>query len=200
MAKMKTAVNSKPKKPDWPANRPKNWPLGKIEPYARNPRTHPPAQIALLASIFKKHGIDQPIVVDDAGVILKGHGRRLAAIEAGLAEFPVVQRFGLSDEEKTAMRIEDNQVALLAGWDQELIRGEVAVLRTAGYELALLGFGEAQLVHFTTTPGPPAEFPAFGEDIEIDHQCPRCGYVGSGDWTPKKPEEPAPAAKNGKKR
>jgi ParB-like nuclease domain len=176
--------------PDWPGL-PKMRKLDTIEPYPHNARTHPPAQITLLATLLKKWGPDQAIVVDEEGIILKGHGRRLAALEAGLEEFPVVERLGLSGDDKEAMRIADNQVALLAGWDNELVSFAVKSLKRSGYDMAILGFGEAQLVQFTTTLGPPGEFSEFGEDIEVVHQCPRCGYKGSGDWTPKKKKPPA---------
>jgi hypothetical protein len=92
-------------------------PLASVKPYPRNTRTHPPAQIELLASLLRKFGPDQPIVVDEGGVILKGHGREEAARTAGMASFPVVERRGLSEEDKAALRIADNQVALLSGWD-----------------------------------------------------------------------------------
>ena len=100
--------------PDWP-DLPKMRKLDSIKPYPHNARTHPPAQIKLLATLMKKWGPDQAIVVDEDGVILKGHGRRLAAIEAGFEVFPIVERLGLSRDDKEAMRIADNQIALLAG-------------------------------------------------------------------------------------
>lgn len=130
---------------DWPATRPEMWPLSKIKPYPNNPRTHPPTQIALLAELMKRHGVDQPIVVDEDGVILKGHGRLLAAPLAGFDEFPVVVHHGVPETEKIKMRLQDNQVALLSGWDQELVRGEMGVLTSAGENITLLGFPEAQL-------------------------------------------------------
>jgi hypothetical protein len=165
----------------WPAMVREVRPLTAIYEYPNNPRTHPPAQIALLAELLKKFGPDQDIVIDgDDDVILKGHGRRRAAILAGLKEFPVTVRRGMSEADKVAMRISDNAVSLLAGWDQELIRGEMVILKMAGYEMPLLGFGEAQLVQFTTTPGPPSGFPAFGENIHTDYSCPSCGYRWSG--------------------
>lgn len=178
-----------------PAMHPEMRPLHKISPYPMNPRTHPPAQIDLLAKLLQKRGADQPIVVDEDGVILKGHGRRLAALAAGMEEFPVVVRRGLSEVEKSALRIEDNAVSLLSGWDQELIRAEVGVLKAEGYELSLLGFGEAQLVQFTTTPGPPAQFPAVGEDIPTDFCCPRCGHAWSGNPMAGKAKDERAAAK-----
>lgn len=200
---------SKPTKPA-PAAKPKilpskRWPLDRIKEYPHNPRTHPPAQIDLLASLFRKFGADQDIVVDEKGVILKGHGRKLAAIKAEMPDYPVTQRLGLSEDDKRSMRISDNQVALLSGWDNDLIRFEIEALKRADYPMELLGFGEAQLVQFTTVPGPPAGgFPEFGDDIAVEHECPACSYRWSGSSKPKEPEPPAapkskPKAKAGTK-
>ena len=88
-----------------------------------------------------------------------------------------MQRFRIaSDEDKRAMRIEDNQIALLAGWDKELIRAEIGSLRLSGYDVKLLGFGDVQLVQFETMPGPPGQFEAFGANIPVDYCCPRCRF------------------------
>lgn len=180
-----------------PAMHPEMWPLHKIVPYPMNPRSHPPAQITLLAELFKLRGIDQPIVVDDQGVILKGHGRRLAALAAGMDEFPVIVRRGLTDVEKSAIRIEDNATALLSSWDQELTRAEISMLKTEGYDLQLLGFGESQLVQFTTTPGPPAAFQSV-DGVETSYCCPKCGFEWSGSPKPKAKEPKKNKKKNGK--
>lgn len=120
--------------------------IGKIIPYERNARTHPEKQITLLAQLIKKYGADQPIVVDENNIILKGHGRRLAAIEAGIKTFPVVRHIGLSEKDKKAIRIADNQVALLAGWDDELLRLEVVELQSQGFDMPMLGFPQDQLI------------------------------------------------------
>jgi DNA modification methylase len=131
-----------------PAAKPQVWPLTKIIPYPNNPRTHPDSQIELLATLMQKHGVDQPIVVDEHGFILKGHGRRLAAVKAGFEEFPVVIHRGLSENDKRAIRLADNQVALLSGWNEELLRVELNDLSKAGYDMPLLGFDNVQLVSF----------------------------------------------------
>lgn len=131
-----------------PAAKPSIWPLDKIIPYPNNPRTHPADQITLLAKLFVKHGVDQPIVVDEDGFILKGHGRRMAAVEAGMRSFPVVQHVGLSENDKKAMRLADNQVALLSGWDTNLLRLELTDLKAAGFDMELIGFSGVQLVSF----------------------------------------------------
>lgn len=183
----------------WGIVRGQRWPLDQIKPYPHNARTHPPAQISLLASLFKKHGPDQDIVVDEAGEILKGHGRLRAAHEAEMADYPVTQRFGLSDVEKRAMRLQDNQVALLSGWDNELVKFEMESLKRTGYDIALLGFGEQQLVQFMTTPQAPGAFPTFDESIPTEHQCPRCKYVWSGNSAAPPKVEPEPP-KAGKKK
>lgn len=159
--------------------------LSDIHPYPNNPRKHPPEQVAFLGELIRKYGPDQDIVVDaEDDMILKGHGRRLAALLIGLHEFPVTVRHGLTPDQKIAMRIQDNQVSLMSGWDQDLIRGEIMLLKTTGFDLPLLGFGDSQIVQFTTTPGPPAQFQAVGEDIETNYCCPKCGFSWSGNPKP----------------
>jgi hypothetical protein len=142
-------------------------------------------------------GVTAPILVDEEGVILYGHGRRLAAIRNGYARFPVIVARGLTDAKKRALRIKDNALALMSSWDSGLIRTEVADLKSAGYDLKLLGFGETQLVQFMTTPGPPAQFAAFGENIPTEFCCPKCRYVWSGNPKPtaEEPTKPAPKKK-----
>jgi hypothetical protein len=158
------------------------WQLDDCVDYPGNARTHPPAQLDLLSKLIKKYGQDQDIVVDEDYVILKGHGRKLAMKLAGMTEASVTQRFGLSESDKRAMRIADNAVALLSGWDNALLRTEVSSLKLSGYEIPLLGFGEAQLVQFMATPQPPSEFQAFGEDIPTNYHCPcGCDFRWSGN-------------------
>lgn len=166
-----------PVAPKWPDAM--MWPLSRIKPYERNPRTHPQAQIDLLANLIKQYGPDQPIVVDEAGTILKGHGRLLAARAAGRADFPVVQRSGLSDADKTAMRLSDNQVALLSGWDKELIQGEIGALKLNGYDVGLLGFPDIQLCGWGILVGTDG-----ARDPEAAPQSPKTPIVRRGDiWT-----------------
>lgn len=152
------------------------WKLEDIKPYANNPRTHPKAQIDLLASLLVKWGPDQPIVVDDDGIILKGHGRRLAALQAQMADFPVVQRLGLSDDDKRAMRIVDNQVPLLSGWDQTLVTAEIGILKIGGYDIKLLGFSEAGLRGFGIVSGAAAN-----KDPDHIPDAPKRSIVRAGD-------------------
>lgn len=162
------------------------WPLDRIKPYPNNARTHPPAQIDLLSKLLRKYGPDQPIVVDEDGVILKGHGRRLAAFNADMKTFPVFVRDGMSEDDKRAMRISDNQVSLLSGWDTGLMKVELELLSTANYEMPLLGFGDLQIVNFLAGgPSPPAEFAVHDErTMQTEFKCPRCSYMWSGNPAP----------------
>lgn len=178
----RTARKAVPARKVEPAEKVEVWALDDIVPYERNPRTHPDAQIELLARLMKEHGVDQPIVVDEHGTIIKGHGRLMAARLAEMWTFPVVVKRGLTEDQKRAERIADNQIALLAGWDKELIRLELGELKLAGYQLPLLGFEDMQLVAFMAAgPSAPGEFPAFDENVETEHCCPRCGFAWSGN-------------------
>lgn len=129
------------------------WPLHKIKPYPNNPRTHPPTQVTLLALLLKKYGPDQNIVVDENGIILKGHGRLMAAQEAEYAGFPITQRFGMTEADKRAMRIADNQVSLLSGWDHVLMQTEVTALNESGYNMSLLAFDRVELAQWQAGDG-----------------------------------------------
>lgn len=156
--------------PDWPATMPKLLPLREIIPYERNPRVHPPEQITKLAALMRAYGVDQPIVVDEEGVILKGHGRLEAAHEAGFETFPVVRHVGLTEAEKRAIRIADNQVALLSSWNPELLRGEYGYLKVEGFDMPMLGFDATQLRGFGIDVVPLDGMPALTDAAEPEFQ------------------------------
>ena len=79
------------------------WDLDKIVPYAANAKKHPPDQVRKLATAITKFGWTQPIVVAGNGEIIAGHGRRLAAIQLGLAKVPVICRRDLTKAEADAL-------------------------------------------------------------------------------------------------
>ena len=99
-------------------------PIGGILPYDKNVKKHPPEQIAKIVESIKNFGWDQPIVVDKDNIIIKGHGRRLAAIELGLTEVPVLVRNDLTEEQVKASRVADNR-ASLSDIDTEMLRLEL---------------------------------------------------------------------------
>lgn len=119
------------------------WGLDALNPYPDNTKDHPPEQVTKLAKAIKKFGWDVPIVVDETGVILKGHGRRLAAIELNLAQVPVIVRRGLSEDEKRALRIADNKLAE-SDWIDSILAAELQALDAADFDLELTGFSDEE--------------------------------------------------------
>jgi DNA modification methylase len=115
-----------------------------IRPYEQNPRQNDQAVEAVARSI-REYGFRQPIVVDEAKVIIVGHTRWKAAKALGLSEVPVHVAIGLSPEKVKAYRLADNKVAELASWDKELLPIELGDLRDMGMDLELLGFAPDEL-------------------------------------------------------
>ncbi|WP_439580501.1 ParB/Srx family N-terminal domain-containing protein, partial [Elioraea sp.] len=120
-------------------------PLDRVLPYAANARTHPDEQIAQIAASIAEFGFNVPVLLDDAGVLIAGHGRVLAAQRLGLDVVPAIRLGHLSEAQARAYRLADNQIALNSGWDESLLAAELRALRTDAVDLALLGFDQATL-------------------------------------------------------
>jgi len=121
------------------------WPLHKLTPYARNSRTHSDEQVAQIAASIVEFGFNNPILVDTSAGIIAGHGRLLAARKLKLEQVPVVVLDHLTETQKRAYILADNRLAELAGWDENLLRGELAELRDADFNLDSIGFDQAEL-------------------------------------------------------
>ena len=104
-------------------------------------------QVDRIAGLIAEFGFDQPIVVDEKGVIIKGHGRREAAIRLGLALVPVVRHEGLSDAQKKVLRIGDNKVAE-SEWKADALKLEFEHLREVDIDLDLTGFSGSEIDKF----------------------------------------------------
>jgi DNA modification methylase len=127
------------------ANRIEMWPLDRLIPYARNARTHSDTQVAQIAASIIEFGFTAPLLVSEDGGILAGHGRLAAARKLHLDAVPVVVLDHLTPTQRRAYILADNQLALQAGWDQELLAVELADLSSAGFDLALTGFSDDEL-------------------------------------------------------
>lgn len=125
-----------------------SWPVENVIPYVKNAKIHDPSQVHKIAKAIREHGWDQPIVVDGEGVIIKGHGRRLAAMELGMKFVPVIVRDDLTEDQVKAARLADNRVAE-GDVDAELLQEELMVLADAGIDLEGLGFDERELSFLT---------------------------------------------------
>src|SRR5262245_47964585 len=119
--------------------------LAAVKPYATNARTHSQAQIAQIAASIREFGWTNPLLLDEHDNLIAGHGRVSAASSIGLLEAPALVIEGLSDTQKAALRLADNKLALNAGWDDALLRGELEGLQLAGFDLALTGFADDEL-------------------------------------------------------
>ena len=123
-----------------PADKVEKWAIDKLIPYARNARTHSDEQISQLAASIKEWGWTTPVLVDEQGSIIAGHGRTLAAQRLKMTEVPVMVARGWSEAKKRAYVITDNRLALNAGWDNEMLALELGEIGELGFDLDLTGF------------------------------------------------------------
>jgi len=121
------------------------WLIDRLIPYTRNPRTHNETQIVQIAASISQFGFNNPILVDTTNGIIAGHGRLLAARKLGLTEVPVIVLDHLTEAQKRAYIIADNQLALNAGWDEDLLRSELAALQHENFDVSLIGFEDEEL-------------------------------------------------------
>jgi DNA modification methylase len=120
-------------------------PLDQLIPHAGNARTHSKAQIRQIAGSIGEFGFVNPILIGPDNGVVAGHARLRAAQELGMQEVPVIVLEHLSDAQRRALMLADNQLALNAGWDEELLRAELAALAKEEFPLDLIGFEEAEL-------------------------------------------------------
>jgi len=120
-------------------------PVGQLAPYAANARTHSDQQIAQIAASITEFGFTNPILAGGDNVIIAGHGRLMAAQRLGIETVPVIVLDHLSEAQRRALVIADNKLAENAGWDEELLRTELAALGEMDFDLDLMGFSDEEL-------------------------------------------------------
>jgi ParB-like chromosome segregation protein Spo0J len=140
------------KRLEWPADKVERRPVADLIPYARNARTHSDAQVAQIAASVIEWGWTTPVLVDEAGSIIAGHGRVMAARKLGLTDVPVMVATGWTEAQKKAYVLADNQLALNAGWDIDLLKIEVGDLDAEGFNLDLIGFDDKLLADLLAEP------------------------------------------------
>ena len=148
-------------------------PVGELAPYAANARTHTDEQIAQIAASIQEFGFTNPILSGSDGVIIAGHGRLLAAQRLGLKKVPVITLDHLTEAQRRALVIADNKIAENAGWDEELLRAELAALQEMEFDLDLVGFSDEEL-----------------DDLLGDLEAEAPGEVEGEDEVPETPEDP----------
>jgi DNA modification methylase len=168
MSKALSAAVEATGKLSWPADKVERWPVARLIPSARNARTHSDAQVAQIAASIREWGWTVPALVDEQGGLIAGHGRVLAARQLDLAEIPVMVARGWSEAQKRAYALADNKLALNAGWDEAMLRIELADLRGLGVDLSLVGFSDDEVAALAAERSPgltdPDDVPALQRD------------------------------------
>lgn len=156
----------------------------KLIPYARNARTHSDVQIAQIAASIKEFGFLSPVIISKDNTILCGHGRYYAAQKLGLEKIPCIQEDHLTEAQKRAYILADNKISQNAGWDEDLLKVEIADLQGSDFDVSLTGFEEYEITDLFAVEKPTTEKvvknqeydeEVFGDE-EFEHECPRCGF------------------------
>ena len=147
-------------------------PIAALVPWTSNARTHTKKQIRQIADSIDQFGFTNPVLIDEAGTILAGHGRVAAAKQLGLTEVPCVRLDHLSADEKRAYVLADNKLALNAGWDEDLLAAELGVLLSVDldFDIGLTGFSIPEID--TTLAAVKPEEPGNPEDDVIPDKAP----------------------------
>ena len=155
-------------------------PVDKLVPYARNARTHSKQQIAQLRASIREFGFVSPAVIDSDYNILVGHGRVQAAREEGYKTIPCVFAKNLTEAQKRAYILADNQLALNAGWDEDMLSVELEDLKNDNFDLSLLGFDDTDLDKYLSKD----EEDVSDDDFDLSAALEKATFVQPGDlWT-----------------
>lgn len=149
--------------------------------YARNSRTHSEAQIGQIQRSIEKFGFTNPILIDEEGEVIAGHGRLIATERMGMHCVAITH---MTPTQKRAYIIAGSKLAINAGWDEELLSLELGELKEEGVELGLTGFREHELAEiFGGSDGAlivgSKELSA-ADYSEFEHRCPKCGFEFNG--------------------
>ena len=129
-------------------------PVAELRAHPGNARVHGAAQIEQIKASMLAFGFTNPLLVDEAGVLIAGHGRLAAAVALGIEKVPTIVLRHLSAAQKEALRLADNRIAENATWDQALLRDTLAVVQAApDLDLAALGFSAAELDNILAAAG-----------------------------------------------
>lgn len=119
--------------------------INELKPYENNSRTHDESQIKQICESIKEYGWTNPVLIDEKGMIIAGHGRVEGAKKLDIKEVPCIVLSGLTEAQKKAYVIADNKMALNAGWNEELLKTELENLKDLDFDLELTGFSKKEL-------------------------------------------------------
>lgn len=119
--------------------------VDELIPYVNNARTHSKEQVNQICASINEYGFTNPVLIDEKGMIIAGHGRLMASKQLEMEEVPCIELKGLTEAQKKAYIIADNKMALNAGWDEELLKLELENLKELDFDLDLTGFDTSEL-------------------------------------------------------
>jgi ParB-like chromosome segregation protein Spo0J len=164
-------------------------PVGELHPYDKNARTHSTKQVGQIAESIREFGFTNPILIDKEGMVLAGHGRLMAAKNLELETVPCIRLKDLSPEKARAYVLADNQLALNAGWDFDLLASELNEINSGEeVDLDLLGFSDEMLNRMIIDGEDDEPKESKTKKVEgskeykeddfnnQEHQCPKCGF------------------------
>ena len=114
--------------------------IAALKPYERNAKQHSAEQVAKIADSIRRMGFISPCLIDRDLNVIAGHGRIMAAKEAGMESVPCVFVEGLTEEERRAYILADNRLTELGEWDMDLVQQELAALADADFDISITGF------------------------------------------------------------
>lgn len=134
--------------------------LSQIKPYSNNTKQHPSEQIEQIANSITEFGFADPILVNEKGIIIAGHGRYEASKKLKLSLVPVITIYDLTDSQENALRIAHNKLTINSGFDNDKLKSEVEKLLSEGFNLSLTGFNDDEFAEMLGKLSPP--------DLEIE--------------------------------
>ncbi len=144
-------------------------------PYENNARTHSEAQVAQIAASIKEFGFTNPILINEANIIIAGEGRAMAAMKLKLETVPCIVLSGLTEAQWVAYVIADNKIALGAGWDTDLLLEELGRISDLELDVNFTGFCEIEVMALLDH--------VKGELAEVSGVAPTTNADGSLDWS-----------------
>ena len=151
--------------------------IKKLIPYARNSRTHSDIQVSQIAASIKEFGFTNHVLITDECDIIAGHGRVLAAKKLGMDTIPCIKLDYLTDTQRRAYIIADNQMSINSGWDFDMLAVEIDELNDAKFDVSLLSFTNEQLAELIGSPEEPVD-----NELKADEKdketciCPKCHF------------------------
>lgn len=163
-----------------------------LVPYANNSRTHSPEQVSKIAGSIRAFGFTNPVLLDEDGTIVAGHGRVMAAQTLGMSEVPVVTLHGLTEVQRRQYVIADNRLALDAGWDEAMLALELKAIELEGASLEATGFETAEIERLMDGQALAAEDTGAGGAAEAEPSGQYTHKIILPVYTPKG-EKPSPS-------